>query len=268
MRFVLSCLRACGLTLAAGAFGLPMVLLLAASTHAPGSVPVPGDIWPDSPGIAAYFTAFEQVPMARALLNSVVLLLLFVPTALVTGSLGGFGIRLMSPRWQLIAIALLVAAASVPYAAIWLPRFMLFQWLGLGGSWIPLWAPALMGGHPLLVLLFYVSARGILSSQIDAARLESAGWLRIWWRVALPQMQPALLAAALLATAWCWSSFTEPLLYLHSERSQTAPLMLYALELLGASNWSVLMAAAIVLAAPVVLILLVVPRILNRSVGG
>ena len=114
MRFVLSCLRACGLTLAAGAFGLPMVLLLAASTHAPGSVPVPGDIWPDSPGIAAYFTAFEQVPMARALLNSVVLLLLFVPTALVTGSLGGFGIRLMSPRWQLIAIALLVAAASVP----------------------------------------------------------------------------------------------------------------------------------------------------------
>ncbi len=114
VRFVLSCLRACGLTLAAGAFGLPMVLLLAASTHAPGSVPVPGDIWPDSPGIAAYFTAFEQVPMARALLNSVVLLLLFVPTALVTGSLGGFGIRLMSPRWQLIAIALLVAAASVP----------------------------------------------------------------------------------------------------------------------------------------------------------
>ena len=72
----------------------------------------------------------------------------------------------------------------------------------------------------------------------------------------------------MLATAWCWSSFTEPLLYLHSERSQTAPLMLYALELLGASNWSVLMAAAIVLAAPVVLILLVVPRILNRSVGG
>lgn len=268
MGVALSFIRGCGLTLVGCVFVVPLALLFVASLHAPGSVPVPGDLWPASPGTRAYQAVFAHVPMAGAMLNSLVLVALFVPTAIVAGSLGGLGIRLMSPAWQLACVTLLVGAASVPYAAIWLPRFMAFQALGFGGSWVPLWAPALMGGHPLLVLLFYLAARGIPMSQLEAARLESAGWLRIWWRVALPQMRPAVAAAALLATAWCWSSFTEPLLYLHSERSQTAPLMLHALELLGASNWSVLMAASMLLAAPVVLILLIVPFSLNRSVGG
>lgn len=261
-------LRASLLTLLALAFAAPVLLLAIASLQPPGSAPVPGALWSESPSLAAYSAVFELVPMARALLNSVLVLLLYVPLSVASASLGGLGIRLLSPRGQLAALVLLVGAASIPYAAIWLPRFLLFQWLGLGGTWAPLWAPALMGGHPLLVLLCFVAARAVPLSQLEAARLEGAGWLRIWWQGVVPQTRPALIATALLATAWCWASFTDPLLYLHSERSQTAPLMLYALELLGASNWSVLMAASMLLTVPVVLVLLIVPRALNRTLGN
>lgn len=260
-------LRSVLLMVIALAFAAPVALLAVAALQPPGSAPVPGALWPESPSLAAYAVVFELVPMARGLLNSLLVLLVFLPLAVATASLAGLGLRLMTPRGQLLALALLVGAASIPYAAIWLPRFLLFQWLGLGGSWAPLWAPALMGGHPLLVLLCFAAARSVPLSQLEAARLEGAGWWRIWWQVVVPQTRPALTATALLATAWCWASFTDPLLYLHREQSQTAPLMLYALELLGASNWSVLMAASMLLTLPVVLVLLFAPRALNRTLG-
>ncbi|MEN8821039.1 MAG: hypothetical protein ABF271_08030 [Abyssibacter sp.] len=260
-------LRSGVLVLLALAFAAPVLLLAVASLQPPGSAPVPGALWPESPSLAAYAAAFDLVPMARGLLNSLLVLLLYVPLSVVVASLAGLGLRRLTPRGQLWALLMLVGAASIPYAAIWLPRFLLFQWLGLSGSWAPLWAPALMGGHPLLVLLCFVAARALPLSQLEAARLEGAGWLRIWWQVVVPQTRPALVATALLAAAWCWASFTDPLLYLHREQSQTAPLMLYALELLGASNWSVLMAASMLLTVPVMLVLLFAPRALNRTLG-
>lgn len=261
-------LRRCVLIVAALAFALPVLLLLVAALHPPGSVPVAGGLWPADPGLAAFAAVFEQVPMARALVNSTLVVWVFVPVSVVTASMAGLGIHQLGPRAQRWAVAALVAAASVPYAAIWLPRFLLFQNLGLTGTWWPLWAPALMGGSPLLVLLYAVAMRGIAPSQIAAARLEGAGWLRIWWQVALPQVRPATVATILLAAAWCWANFIDPLLYLSSERWQTAPLMLHALELIGASNWSVLMAGAVIVIAPLVILLWVIPGALDRSLGG
>lgn len=259
--------RAVGLVVIAGLFVLPVVLLLMASLHGPGSVPVAGDLWPQRPTLAAFASVFEQVPMARALLNSALVAAVFVPVAVASAAAAGFGIGLLPAGAQRWVIAGMVAAASIPYAAIWLPRFLLFQQLGLSGTWWPLWLPALMGGSPLIVLLYLVAMRGVARSQIEAGRLEGAGWLRVWWQVALPQVRPATVAAVLLSTAWCWANFIDPLLYLQSERWQTAPLMLHALELVGASNWSVLMAGAVIVTAPVVIVLWAVPGALDRTLG-
>ncbi len=231
-------------------FAAPLILLLIASLHPPGSVPVAGALWPSAPGAAGYAQVFAAVPMWRGLLNSLLIAAVAVPVSVATASLAGLGLTLLTPRGRFLGVVILVAAASIPYSAIWLPRFLLMQGLGLTGTWLPLWLPALMGGSPLLVLLYFVAIRRLPVTPWEAAQLEGLTWFAIWWRVVLPQLPAVNAAAVVLATAWSWANVIDPLLYIHSERGQTAPQMLYSLQLLGVGHWSVLMAGAVVVVAP------------------
>jgi multiple sugar transport system permease protein len=239
----------------AAIFALPLLLLLGAALRVPDAAPPRVFTWwPDAPTLAAFAEAFALVPLARALLNSLLLTLLATPVAVVIASWAGFALTQLPARPRRVAILLFVAAATMPYTAIWLPRFLLFEALGAVGTWWPLWAPALMGGSPLCVLLAYIAARRIPADRIDAARLEGLGWFGTWRQVVAPALARTHLALAVLAALLFWSNFIDPLLYLDGDAQPVAPAMLHALELLGPTQWPVLMAASLVVVLPVLML--------------
>lgn len=244
-----------GLAALAGALLLaPFAWMLLGSLRTPGSaIPVSPLAWPEAPGFAAYQRVFEWVPMQQGLLNSALLTVAGVLLSVLAASFFGFAMTRLAPQRQMRAVALLVVAASIPLTFIWVPRFVLFEWLGLSRSVVPLLAPALFGASPLFVLLYFVAMRRIGADQFDAARLEGLGLPAQWWRVALPQVWPTTVAVGTLAAMSFWGAFLEPLLYLERERELTAPLMLHALDLLGPTQWAVLMAGAALITLPVVL---------------
>lgn len=230
----------------------PFAWMLIGSLRTPGAaIPVSPLSWPEAPGLAAYQRVFEWVPMAVGLANSAALTLAGVGMSVLAASFFGFALTRLSPARQMRAVAWLVVAASIPLTAIWVPRFVLFEWLGLSRSVLPLVAPALFGASPLFVLLYFVALRRLGADQFDAARLEGLGLPAQWWRIALPQVRPTTVAVGTLAAMQFWGAFLEPLLYLERERELTAPLMLHALDLLGPTQWAVLMAGAALLTAPV-----------------
>jgi ABC-type glycerol-3-phosphate transport system permease component len=244
-------------------FAAPLWLMLGSALRAPDAAPLRAFTWwPQAPGFAAFAEAFALVPLAHGLLNSTLLTLLATPVAVVAASWAGFALTRLSARSRRIAILLFVAAATMPYTAIWLPRFLMFEAVGAVGSWWPLWAPALMGGSPLCVLLAYVAARRVPDDRIDAARLEGLGWFGCWRHVVAPALARTHLALAVFAALLFWSNFIDPLLYLDGDAQPTAPAMLHALELLGPTQWPVLMAASLVVVAPVLLLATLVSRLL------
>lgn len=223
----------------AALFVAPLVLLLRESL--------------DPSGLEAYRRAFTWVPLGSSLLNSLLVTTIAVPLTLVVASMAGVGLALAPRERQAAAITVLLLVASIPLTAVWIPRFVMFQAIGAVGTYVPLVAPALAGGSPLFVLLFFLAARRIPGELFEAARLEGLGPLALWWRVALPLIRPTTLAVGLLAAALFWGNFMEAVLYLNSESQLTAPLMLHTLELMGSTQWAVLMAGAAVVTAPVVL---------------
>jgi len=231
----------------------PFAWMLVGSLRTPGAaIPVSPLAWPDAPGLAAYERVFDWVPMAQGLLNSASLTVAGVLLSVLAASFMGFAMTRLSPARQMRAVAVLVVAASIPLTFIWVPRFVLFEWLGLSRSVVPLLAPALFGASPLFVLLYFVAMRRLGTDQFDAARLEGLGLPAQWWRIALPQVRPTTVAVATLAAMSFWGGFLEPLLYLERERELTAPLLLHALDLLGPTQWAVLMAGAALITLPVV----------------
>lgn len=244
-------------------FALPLLLMLTGPLRTPGAPPPTSfELIPANPSLKSFVDAFALVPLARSLLNSLWVCLWAVPLTVVCASMAGLALTLLEGRSRNLLIGLLLLAAVVPVTAIWIPRFLLFDALGLVGSYLPLIAPALMGGSPLFVLLYHVSMRRIPPELFDAARMEGAGILRIWWQVALPLVKPTTAAIALLSVVLFWGNFIDPLLYLRAERDLTAPPMLHALELLGPTNWPVFLAGAVVITAPVAIAFLLAQRFL------
>jgi multiple sugar transport system permease protein len=242
-------------------FLIPLWLMVSGSFREPGLPPPRGVEWlPGAPTWEGYRAAFSLVPLGRALWSSVVVSAVAVPLSVVTASWAGLALALLTgARRRLIAVVAVVVL-MVPASALWIPRFALFKSLGLVGTWAPLVAPALLGGSPLLVLLYAVAFRRLSTELFDAAVLEGARPVRIWWRVAMPQVKATTTAVALLAFVMFWSNFVDPLLYLNSERDFTAPLLLHSLELLGPTNWPVLLAGAVVVTLPVAIAFVLAQR--------
>ncbi len=235
-------------------FVAPLLLLLTGSLREPG-LPPPrsAELWPEGAGLAAYAAAFRLVPMGQALLNSTLLVLVAVPLSVLSASWAGLALAHGTRRQQRLLLVCAGLLLMVPVTAVWLTRFALFKAMGLTGTVVPVVAPALMGGSPLFVLLYAASFRRVPAELFDAAQLEGAGAVRTWWQVAMPAVRPTTAAVALLALVLFWSNFVDPLLYLSGEETLVAPLALHALEMLGATQWPVLLAGAVVTSLPAVL---------------
>jgi multiple sugar transport system permease protein len=247
-------------------FLAPVALMVLGSLREPGLAPPRGvEIVPAERSTEAYESAFDFVPLAQALGNSLLVAAIMVPLSILFASLAGYGISGLRTRRRRWAIATLLVLLAVPISSLWLARFAVFEALGLLNGYIPLVAPALLGGSPLFVLLFVLAFRRIPPDVLDAARLEGASQLRTWWEVAMPLVKGTTVAVGLLAFALTWGNFIDPLLYLSDPDRYTAPLVLRALQQAGPTNWPVMLAGATVVTAPVVVafsmaLRLIIPR--------
>ena len=243
--------------------------MLVAPLRQPGLAPPRGlELIPDNPSLQSFRDAFTLVPLGRSILNSLLVTGIAVPIAVVAASWAGLALTLMRGRLRVIVIASLVLIATVPVTAIWIPRFVLFHQLNLVGTYVPLIAPALMGGSPLFVLFFAVAFNRIPREVFEAAIMEGCGTLRLWWRVAMPLVRPTTAAITILAAITFWGNFIDPLLYLKAENDLTAPLMIHSLDLLGPTNWPVFLAASLVITIPIIIAFIATQRFFEGSERG
>ncbi len=242
-------------------FVVPLAVMVAGSLRAPGLPPPRGlELVPDPVTADAYREAFALAPLWRSMLNSLIVAAVAVPLSVLTASWAGFAIAQLRGRRRGMLIAVVLLLLMVPVTAVWIPRFALFEAVGLVGTWFPLLAPALMGGSPFYVLLYAYAFGRVPAEIFDAARLEGAGPFRIWRAVAMPLVRATTVAVGMLSFVLSWANFIDPLLYLNREETYTSPLALRYLEQLGPTNWPVLLAGSVAVAAPVVLVFLVAQR--------
>lgn len=239
-------------------FVLPLWWMIVASLR-PIGLPPPTTIewWPADPQWSNYAEIFRQVPMGRYALNSLLVVLVAVPLTLLTASLAGFGLSQVRGPWRNRLLIAAIALLMVPAPAVWLFRYQLLSWLGLLTSLWALVLPAMAAGSPLLVLLFYWTFRRNPLELYEAARVEGADAWTAWRKIAMPMARPTVAAVLVLAFALYWNDFTNPVLYLYRPSTYTLPVGLQILKQLDATNWSLLMAGAVVVTLPIVLLFLV-----------
>jgi multiple sugar transport system permease protein len=248
-------------------FILPLWWMIVASLR-PVGLPPPKTIewWPSDPQWRNYVTLFQQLPLGRYALNSLLVVLVAVPLTLLTSSLAGFGLSQLRGPWRQRLLIVTIALMMVPSPAVWLFRYQLLSWLGMLTSLWSLVLPSFAAGNPLLVLLFYWTFQRNPVELYEAARVEGANAWTTWRQVAMPTARPTIAAVTVLAFALYWNDFTNPVLYLYRPSTYTLPVGLQILKQMDATNWSLLMAGAVVVTLPIVtLFLLLQPLFLSDN---
>ena len=247
-------------------FLMPLAFMVLGSLRTPGLPPPDGFEWLPSPlRFSNYQTVFLLVPLWTFLRNSLIVVAVAVPLTVLIASLAGFVMATAELRTRKWLIGLSLVALMIPLTALWVPRFVLFKWLGLVDTLIPLMMPALMATTPFYVLLFALAYTRVPRSLFEAARLEGLSPFQVWRKVAWPLGKPVAFAVAVLAFAFHWSNYIDPLLYLSTEKTHTISLGLRSLATLEPTMHPLLLAASVMAAAPPVIAFLLAQRAFFRQ---
>jgi multiple sugar transport system permease protein len=249
--------------------GAPLLLMLLGALRRPGLPPPDGfDVWPEQPRWRNFDDAAAVVPLARQLGNSLVVVGVAVPVTVMLASLAGYAAVVAGRRARVVVVAASVAALLVPASALWVPRVVLLETLGLTDRTVVVAFPALMGTSPFLVLLFALAYARVPRELYEAAAVEGLSPWRTWRTVAVPLAKPAAFAVAMLAFVFHWSNVIEPTLLLADEETWPLSLGVRSLAALEPTLYPLFLAGALIATVPAVLAFLLAQRALFRGTVG
>lgn len=195
---------------------------------------------------------------AVALLNSVIVVVVLIPGKLLLDALAAYAFaRIPFPGRDALFLVVL-ATIMVPGIALLIPKVFVTQELGMGDSLSGVIVPSLVSAFDIFLLRqFFLTLPGELE---EAAMIDGAGRLRIFWSVALPLARPALAVVTITSFVFHWNELLWPLVILSDQDKYTLPLALQALVAGRVAQPHLVMAGAVIAVLPVIGIFLVFQR--------
>lgn len=173
--------------------------------------------------------------------------------------------RLRAPGKNVLFL-LVLATLMLPAQVTLIPQYIMFAKLHWLNSYAPLIVPKIFGSSYLIFLLrqFY---RSLPRDYEEAALIDGASYMGIWWRIILPLSKPALGAVAILSFMYHYQDFLGPLLYISDNAKYPVSLGLQQFRApFGGTAYHLLMAASLVTVLPPILIFFVAQRFFIQGI--
>ena len=231
---------------------LPFVWMISTSLKVDGQeISMPPQWIPDPVVWSNYVRAMTASPMLWYLRNTLIVTVTATIFGVLTASLAGFAFAGLRFPGRNILFSLCLSTLMLPGIVTLIPEFLLFRQIGWLNTFLHLIVPWSLGGHALGIFLFRQYALTIPTDFDEAARVDGAGALRIWWSIIVPLSGPVLATMAILAFIHHWNDFLRPLVFLQERdlRTLAIGLRLFRGEFLV--QWNLLMAASTLMLLPV-----------------
>jgi multiple sugar transport system permease protein len=235
----------------------PLVWILSASLKTPPQqVKWPPQLIPNPFYPQNFVDLFKLSPMAMYLFNSSKIAILSIIGKCLSASLAAFSFARIRFRGKNLIFGVLLATMMIPYATTVIPTFVIFRWLGWIDTHAPLIVPNFFGG-PYTVFLLRQAYLSIPQELMDAAEMDGASFLYIYWKIFVPLGMPMLTTVAILQFLGSWNDLFGPLIYLNSQSKMTVQLGLafmrgYAGT--GVEMFGILMAGSLLGILPILLL--------------
>ena len=246
---------------------VPFVWMLLSSVKPEAEVrAVPPTWWPETITTENYQALFTRLEFPTYFLNSTVVALAVTLGNLLFCSMLGYALAKLTFPGKRLVFSLVLLTLMIPGVVTFVPLFVLTTNLGLSNTLPGMFLPFLAG--PFGVFLMRQFILGLPDELIQAARVDGAGELRIFFSVILPLCGPALATLGILTFLASWNNFLWPLVVAQTEDKYTLPVAL-ALYSVGqnATQYGLLLAGAVVVVIPVVAVFLALQRYIMQGIA-
>jgi multiple sugar transport system permease protein len=212
-----------------------------------------------------YPAAIDYIPFFKYLSNTLTIAGLATLGVLFSCPLVAYSLARISWKGAKPLFAITLIVMMLPYQVTMIPIFIAFKKFGWVGTNIPLWLPAFFGA-PFFIFLLRQFFLGLPKELEDAARIDGASELRIYWQIMLPLCRPALLTIALFQFMGSWTDYQGPLIYLSDESQYTLMLGMQAFKSQHGAEWQMMMAALVMITLPIIILYFLVQKAFIRGI--
>jgi glucose/mannose transport system permease protein len=261
------------LVLFAVLFLVPIYVLLVSSFKTFAEVQDMSRMWglPAGLNLESFSAAWSGIPeqglrgLSQNLLNSVNLTIPATIFSSMLGSLNGYVLSKWRFRGANVIFPLMLFGMFIPYQSVLIPLTQTLSAIGLGGT---LWGLVLVHvvyGIPITTLIFRNYYAGIPTDLVEAARIDGAGILGVYWRIMFPISMPGFVVVIIWQFTNIWNEFLFAVSILQKPELQPITVALRNLSGSQIKEWNIVMAGTIIAALPVLLIYIVMGRYFIRG---
>ncbi len=218
----------------------------------------PPPLLPSKWTTANYHELFERTGMASHFANSLGVSLAITLGSLLVNTLAGYAFAKLRFVGRERIFQVLLAALVIPAQVAMLPLFLLMKQLHLVNSFGGVILPALATVFGIFLVRQY--ARGIPDELLEAARIDGASEMRIFFQIVLPMLKPVLVTLTIFTFMCAWNDFMWPLIVLTDQEHYTLPVALASLSREHIMDVELMMAGAVITVIPVLLLFLALQR--------
>lgn len=226
-----------------------------------------------------YVAVFDRVPAARFLINSIGISVITVGLGVIINSLAAFALSRMQIRGKGFILTLIIATLIVPFETlalplVWwvnqLPSFVIDGFsIGFSKGWLDTYQVQIIPfiANAFSIYLFHQYFESIPKELDEAARMDGAGWFRIYRKIIMPLSGPAIATVAILTFLPAWNSYLWPLMVVQTEELRPVMVGVQYFFQLNVS-WGEVMAYASLITLPVVGLFIAFQRSFISSIAS
>jgi len=202
--------------------------------------------------LSNYVDTFRAVPFGRYYLNSAIVAVSTTSLQILIASLAAFAFARLRFRGRDTIFMFYLATLMIPFQVTMIPNFLIITKLHWYNTFYALIIPSLFSAFSTFLLRQYY--RGLPLDLDEAARMDGASSLRIWWQIILPLSGPAIAALAIFVFQGSWNEFLWPLVVTTTDNMRTIPIGLSSFQGQYGTAWNLLMAGSVIAVLPVLII--------------
>jgi multiple sugar transport system permease protein len=224
---------------------------------------------PQTPQWVNYEQILHEADFYRAYFNSVFIVTIVLLGTVTSVSLVAYAFSRLEWKGRNVIFALMMSTLMLPYQATLVPQYVLFYKLDWIRTFNPITIPGFFAGGAALIFLLRQFMMGIPRELDEAAMIDGANPLQIWWYVIMPLSRPAIATISVFLFVGQWNNLMTPLIYLKRPQLLTMPVYVAAKFNVQEAPipWHTIMAASVLFVIPVLVIFLLTQRYFTESIS-
>ncbi|MEH7417259.1 carbohydrate ABC transporter permease [Neobacillus drentensis] len=216
--------------------------------------------WPSKLDFSGYKFIFQETDFLQWYLNSIIIGAIVTLSCLVFNSLIGYTLAKHQFMGAKAILILILSTLMIPTEMLIIPWYIMGTKVNLIDSYLGIMFPGLIEAFGIFLMRQFML--GIPNDLLDAARIDGMGEFKIFWRIALPQVKPALSALGIITFLGNWNAYLWPVIVISTDKMRTLPvgISLYATGDAGGIQWNTIMGMSTLAIIPMIIVFLLFQR--------